>query len=101
MQQLRKQLAYAAGGAWLLWIALSWLQLETLSSYSVAQAWRVIVSGFTMTLLELGLAFAAGCIVTHVLIVRDGELFEGTDDENCCANCNCGTDGDQSSSSSS
>ena len=101
MQQLRKQLTYAAGGAWLLWIALSWLQLETLSPYAGAQGWRVIASGLTTILLWMGLAFAAGCVVTHVMIVRDGEMFEVADDENCCANCNCGTDGDQSSSSSS
>ena len=105
MQQLRKQLAYAAGGAWVLWVALSWLELETFSTYSGVQAWRIIVSGLTTILLWMGLALAAGCIVTHVLIVRDAELFEAADAEDCCANCDCGEgccqDGDQSSSSSS
>ena len=98
MHQLRKQLAIAAGASWALWIALNWVQLESWSPTSGSQGWRLIVSGLTTILLWMGLAFASGCIVTHVMIVRDNELYESADDA-CCTDGCCQSD-DQSSSSS-
>lgn len=95
MTKLRMQLAVGAGIAWAVWLlmyATGWIQ--TLTSLQIALA------ALVQLLLYLGLALAVGAVSTHILIVRDGELYERVEDEAaCCADGFC-QDEDQSNKSS-
>ena len=66
------------------WLALSFVQFKGLATIGELRDWKFIASGLTTVLLWLGLAFATGCIATHILIVRDGELYERIEDSSRC-----------------
>lgn len=80
MEQLRKQLTLAAIASWGIWLlaigaGLVYRQPGTTGISFI----EFLLSGVAYVLQWLGLAFAVGAIGTHVLIVRDSEMYGPAD----------------------
>ena len=101
MLQVRKQLAIAAGTTWLAWLVLGFLGVRGWSTYDGGiTAFAFALAGLSQILLWVGLAFAAGAVFSHVLIVRDNDIYEMADDACCADGPCCSTDDAQGDSSS-
>jgi len=100
--QLRKQLAFASAAVWLFWIAsaaFGWGQWGMDGGTGVTL--RFVVAAVIQISLWIGLVLAAGLLVTHILIVRDNELYEPADaDSDCDCSDGCCSREDQSNISS-
>jgi hypothetical protein len=99
MKQLRKQLAIAAAATWFVWLLL-YASVAQWSDFATSiPKMTIVISALSQLLLWIGVVLAAGAVFTHVLMVRDDEMYEALDGEGCCADGCCQSD-DQSSSSS-
>lgn len=81
MLALRKQLAVAATSLWLLVLIIDSTQLaRNYMDNGVVPIPFVFAQLVHQILFWLGVVFAAGAVVTHILMVRDAEMYEVGDE---------------------
>lgn len=81
MKQLRKQLLTSAGIALVVYLLMYVTGAVYWSSYDTGiPRLQVFVAACAELLRWLGLVFATGAVMTHILIVRDNEMYGPVDD---------------------
>ena len=86
MIQLRKRLSVASAGIWGLFLCMAvggWGQWTTYPA--TFPSLQLLLAALSQMLLWAGLVVTAGALFTHILIVRDNELYEPADDASGCA----------------
>lgn len=102
MLKLRTQLAIAAAAVSAFWIAAAMFGWGGWSTYPAHTAiLQFALAALVQISLWISIVLAAGALFTHILIVRDNELYEPADaDSECDCGEGCCQPADQSNISS-